>query len=203
MDPNGAVGTKQYVEYVNTAFQAYDIVTGQTVWQSPNKLKLSGPLIEGCNAATTNGKPVIQLDVQIIFDRLASRWVVGAKTSDPNYGGYYLCLAVSNTDDLSSPNAHLDQYFELHCQPACLEPILVQHYYDFPDWPKFSTWTDASGKQSAYYATVDLLDKSTCSQTIPCNSEVGAVVCAFDRTDILNNPTNVNPAVACVNVSNS
>ena len=201
VDPNGAVGTKQYVEYVNTAFQAYDIVTGQTVWQSPKQIETLWPSAStGCNAVTTNGKPVIQLDVQIIFDRLASRWVVGAKTSDPNYGGYYLCLAVSNTDDLSSPNLTWTSISSP--LSASLLGTNLSNITNFPDWPKFSTWTDASGQQSAYYATIDLLDKSTCSQTIPCNSEVGAVVCAFDRTGILKNPNNVNPAVACVNVSN-
>jgi hypothetical protein len=133
---------------------------------------------------------VIQLDVQILFDRVASRWVVGAKTSDANLG-YYLCLAVSNTDDLSSPMLAWTSI-----SSAKLDPILGSnglHTY-FPDWPKFSTWTDANGQQSAYYATIDLLDIDN------ANAEVGAVVCAFDRTDILNNPTNIKTE-ACVNVS--
>ena len=32
IDPNGAVGTKQYLEWVNTYFQAYDKVTFAPVW---------------------------------------------------------------------------------------------------------------------------------------------------------------------------
>jgi len=188
VDPNGAVGTKQFMEYVNTAFQAYDKVTGQAVWSTPQQIETLWPYGSNCNAATLN--PVIQLDVQILFDRVASRWLVGAKTSDANLG-YYLCLAVSNTDDLSSPTLAWTSI-----SSAKLDPILGSngtHTY-FPDWPKFGTWTDASEQQSAYYATIDLLDIDN------ANAEVGAVVCAFDRTDILNNPTNIKTE-ACVNVS--
>lgn len=188
VDPNGAVGTKQFMEYVNTAFQAYDKVTGQPVWSTPQQIETLWPYGSNCNAATLN--PVIQLDVQILFDRVASRWVVGAKTSDANLG-YFLCLAVSNTDDLSSPTLAWTSISSVK-----LDPILGSnglHTY-FPDWPKFATWTDATEKQSAYYATVDLLDIDN------ANAEVGAVVCAFDRTDILNNPTNIKTE-ACVNVS--
>lgn len=190
VDPNGAVGTKQFMEYINTAFQAYDKVNGQPVWPSAKPIESLWPSGSNCNPPTPN--PVIQLDVQIIFDRLASRWVVGAKTSNDNPPYYYsLCLAVSSTDDLSSPGL---TWTSISSNP--LDPTLGNngtHTY-FPDWPKFSTWTDASGQQSAYYATIDLLDKDNGS------AEVGVVVCAFDRTDILNNPGNVKPEV-CVNVS--
>ena len=86
---------------MNTAFQAYDKVTGPTgvVEPTANRDFLAS---SDRTAMLQPINPVIQLDVQILFDRLASRWVVGAKTSDANLG-YYLCLAVSNTDDLSSP----------------------------------------------------------------------------------------------------
>src|SRR4029077_1923537 len=167
--------------------QAYDKVTGQPVWSTPQQIETLWPYGSNCNAATLN--PVIQLDVQILFDRVASRWVVGAKTSDANLG-YYLCLAVSNTDDLSSPMLAWTSI-----SSAKLDPILGSngtHTY-FPDWPKFGSWADASEQQSAYYATIDLLDIDN------ANAEVGAVVCAFDRTDILQNAS--IKAEACVNVS--
>jgi hypothetical protein len=189
VDPNGAVGTKQFMEYVNTSYQAYDKVTGKAVWSSAKQIETlwpSGP----CSVDPTSGKPAIQLDVVIIFDRLASRWVVGAKTSNAN-AGYFLCIAVSGTDDLSSSLLAWNSY-----SSRKLDPILGTngtHTY-FPDWPKLSTWADASGQQSAYYASIDLQDIDD------GNKEVGAVVCAFDRTGILNNPGNIKSEV-CVNVS--
>ena len=35
IDPNGAVGTKQYMEWVNVYYQAYDKTTLAKVWSSP------------------------------------------------------------------------------------------------------------------------------------------------------------------------
>ncbi len=189
VDPNGAVGTKQYMEYVNTVYQAYDKVTGSAVWPSAQQIKTLWPPGSPCYVEK-NGNSAIQLDAVIIFDRVASRWVVGAKTSDPNVG-YYFCLAVSSTDDLSSSALTWSGY-----NSSRLDPILGTngvHTY-FPDWPKISTWTDATGTQSAYYAAMDLEDLDNGA------TEVGAVVCAFDRTGMLNNPGNIKPE-ACVNVS--
>src|SRR2546423_14828019 len=34
-DPNGAVGTKQYMEWVNVYYQAYDKATSLPVWSKP------------------------------------------------------------------------------------------------------------------------------------------------------------------------
>ncbi len=192
VDPNGAVGTKQFMEYVNTSYQAYDKITGKAVWPSARQIETLWPSGSNCNPPTTH--PAIQLDVVIIFDRLASRWVVGAKTSNPNPSiGYFFCIAVSSTDDLSSASLTWTSY----STPKPLDPILGTngiHTY-FPDWPKLSTWSDATGQQSAYYATMDLQDIDN------GNAEVGAVVCAFDRTDLLNNPGNIKPE-SCIPVSN-
>jgi hypothetical protein len=195
VDPNGAVGTKQFMEYVNTSFQAYDKVTGKAVWSSAQQLETLWPT-GPCAANQTTGKPTIQLDAVIIFDRLASRWVVGAKTTNPNASvGYHFCLAVSNTDDLSSSLRTWTDY----TSAGPLDPILgvnTKNHTYFPDWPKLATWTDSTGTQSAYYATMDLQD------TDNGNAESGSVVCAFDRTDILNNPANVKPP-SCVNISDT
>src|ERR1035438_2118840 len=35
VDPNGAVGTKQYMEWINVYYQAYDKVTLAPVWSTP------------------------------------------------------------------------------------------------------------------------------------------------------------------------
>ena len=34
IDPNGAIGTKQYMEWINVYFQAFDKVTFAPVWSS-------------------------------------------------------------------------------------------------------------------------------------------------------------------------
>jgi hypothetical protein len=174
VDPNGAVGILQYMEYINSSYQAYDKVTNTPVWSSPQPIETlwanNPPCYKGSNGTTS----AIQLDAQIIYDRLASRWVVIAHTSEQN--NYYMCIAVSSIDDLRSATWGAYSYK--------LEPNLGidGSIFDLPDWPKAGTWPDG------YYIAMDEVDQVL-------NREVGVVVCAFDRPDILNNPLNIkNPA---------
>jgi hypothetical protein len=166
VDPNGAVGTKQFMQYVNLYYQAYDKVTFAPVWSSPQPV--STPFTKtGLNACGA-----ISGDGMIIFDRLASRWVLAGHTGSEN--NYLYCVAISNTDDLTSSSLAWYTY------EIALDPILgtnAEGNVYFPDWPKIATWDDA------YYVTIDLND-------INSNyAEVGVVACALDRTNMLINGT--------------
>jgi hypothetical protein len=166
--PNGAVGTKQFMEWTNVAYQAFDKVTLAPVWSSPQVG--NSPWVNngtrGCN---------ISGDGVILFDRLASRWVIAAHNS-PNVdsGTYYYCVAVSSTDDLSSSNLNWYTY------QFPLNPVLgvnaSGHPY-FPDWPKLGTWADA------YYVGFDLLDVDNHYR------EIGVLACALDRANMLTGGT--------------
>ena len=37
VDPNGAIGTRQFMEWTNAYFQAYDKVTSAPVWSKPQQ----------------------------------------------------------------------------------------------------------------------------------------------------------------------
>ena len=166
VDPNGAVGTKQFMEWTNVAFQAYDKVTFAPVWSTPQKgtSPWSNKGITTCNAISGDG--------MIIFDRMALRWVIAARTTQSN--NYNYCVAVSNTDDLTSPSLAWYTYV------FSLNSILganAQGVVYFPDWPKIGTWADA------YYVSMDLNDPSLSDR------EVGFVACALDRTNMLANGT--------------
>ena len=79
-DPNGAVGTKQYMEWVDVAYQGFDKVTFAPVWSTPQS---------GVTPWKNAGLSVcsnISGDGVILFDRLASRWVIGAHNSTQNGG---------------------------------------------------------------------------------------------------------------------
>jgi len=163
IDPNGAVGTKQYMEWTNVYYQAYDKNTFAPVWSNP-RVGTTPWLINGqTNCLTIKGDGVVN------FDRLASRWVIAAHTS-PASNQYYYCIAVSNTDDLTSPSLAWYTYaFPLN--PVLGANSKGQTY--FPDWPKIGTWADA------YYASFDVQDIAQNYLTI------GVLVCAFDRTNML------------------
>lgn len=165
IDPNGAVGTKQYLEWINVYLQAYDKTTLAALWSSPKpgSMPWTSNGQQGCNSISGDGV--------VIFDRLAQRWVVGGHTF-PTNGAYSYCIAVSSTDDLSSPSLHWYSYI------FNLSSVLGKgaNAY-FPDWPKLGTWTDA------YYLTFDLLDTNDHYQP------VGAAACALDRANMLLNRT--------------
>src|SRR5215469_8912656 len=163
IDPNGAVGTKQFVEWTNVYYQAWSKTSPFTkVWTTPKP---------GTTPFTTNGVTNcanIAGDGIVIFDRLASRWVIAAHNAGST--SYYYCVAISNTDDLSSSTLAWYTYaFPLNSALG----TNGQGTTYFPDWPKFATWPDA------YYVSFDLQD--------PNNkfTEVGILACALDRTNML------------------
>src|SRR6266849_6965478 len=127
VDPNGAVGTKQFMEWTNNYYQAYDKVTFAPVWTTPQA---------GATPWVTNGVTnctAISGDGIIIFDRLASRWVIAAHNSGSTT--YYYCVAISNTDDLKSPT------LAWHTYGFPLNSILGSNSQGttyFPDWPKLA-----------------------------------------------------------------
>jgi Abnormal spindle-like microcephaly-assoc'd, ASPM-SPD-2-Hydin len=164
VDPNGAIGTKQFMEWTNVYFQAYDKVTFAPVWSAPQS---------GTSPWTKNGITAcngISGDGMIIFDRLALRWVIAGRTSSSN--NYNYCVAISNTDDLSSKS--LAWYTYVFPLNSVLGTNSEGSVY-FPDWPKIGTWSDA------YYVAMDLNDPNLGDR------EVGFLVCALDRTDMLLN----------------
>ena len=87
IDPNGAIGTKQFMEWTNSYYQAFDKTTGAPVFSKP---------IVGATPWVTNGNSncaAVAGDGMILFDRLASRWVIGVHNSGSTT--YYYCIALS------------------------------------------------------------------------------------------------------------
>ena len=167
VDPNGAVGTKQYLEWTNVDLQAYDKVTLAPVWPAPRPGTEPFRQNNMLNCASVGGDGLVN------FDRLASRWVIGVRSS-PRAHVFYYCVAISNTDDLSSKTLRWYTY------QFALNPVLGVNGKGtpyFPDWPKLGTWADA------YYVSMDLNDVDNGYR------EIGVVVCALDRGQMLTGST--------------
>jgi len=174
IDAIGAIGTKQVLEYTNTSYQGYDKVTFAPVWTANGvsaPVNLGTPWPTGTHCAG----PQIQLDADVIFDRMAQRWVLGAKTTVQGQGGFYFCIAVSNTDDLTSTKPP----FAWFAYAFKLDPYLLNIAGNFtylPDWPKLAAWPEANNP--AYFAAMDTVNNSL-------QTENGVLVCAFDRAGML------------------
>jgi len=170
IDPNGAVGTKQYMEWVNVAYQAYDKQTFAPVWSTPQAGATPWKVAGLTNCGLIAGDGLIN------FDRLASRWVISARTT--NFNNYYYCVAISNTDDLSSSSLKWFAYaFPLN---SILGTNGQGNVY-FPDWPKLGVWSDA------YYVGLDIEDPGSNFK------EIGVIACAFDRANMLVGATARSP----------
>jgi len=172
IDPNGAIGTKQYMEWVNVSYQAFDKKTFAPVWRTPQN-----GVLPWYNANLPNCYRGITGDGLVMFDRLASRWIIAGK-SYISPGNYYFCVAVSNTDDLTSSSLAWYTYqFSLN-QYIGTNSLGTPY---FPDWPKFGTWPDG------YYVSFDLEDPNNKYQ------EIGVVACALDRADMLTGSAALTP----------
>jgi hypothetical protein len=163
VDPNGAVGTKQYLEWVNTSYQAFNKTTHAAVWPTPQNGDTPWQDNNMSNCYGAGGGDGI-----VSFDRLASRWVIARRAS--SQGQYYYCVAVSNTDDLASTSLAWFTYgFALN---SVLGSNSQGHVY-WPDWPRFGAWSDG------YYVSFNLQDTDNAFQNI------GVVACAMDRTNMI------------------
>jgi hypothetical protein len=163
VDPNGAIGTKQYLEWTNVAFWAWDKVTLKPL--SPSPTLGTKPWTD----ANLTSCESIGGDGLVLFDRLASRWIIAAHSNKDTSGNYYFCVAVSSTDDLASSTLTWYAYEFL------LNSAMGGNY--FPDWPKIGTWPDA------YYVGMDLLNPAQ------KYAYVGVLACALDRTNMLTGGT--------------
>ena len=90
-DATGAVGTTQYLQWVDDSFAVFSKSTGNVVYgPAAGNTIWSG--FGGICEANNDGQPTVN------FDKLAQRWVVSQHAA-PSGGPYYQCLAVSTTSD--------------------------------------------------------------------------------------------------------
>ncbi len=118
-DTNGAVGTTQYVQLVNTVFTIYSKSTGAVIAGPTATNSLWSGFGGTCQTANDG-------DGTVAFDKLADRWVFQqfVVSSTP----YMECIAVSQTSDATG--AYNRYAFNFGTS-------------DFPDYPKLAVWPDA------------------------------------------------------------
>jgi hypothetical protein len=116
-DNDGAPGTTQYAQYVNTTFQVFSKtgtivlgpVAGNTFWSG----------FGGSCQNDNSGDPIIR------FDAAAQRWVASQFAINGS-GNDFECVAVSTTSDATGS---YNRY--------------AFSFADFPDYPKMGVWPDA------------------------------------------------------------
>jgi hypothetical protein len=157
-DTNGAVGTTEYVQWVNAAFAIFDKGTGarKTDPNFPTTSAWKGNALwrgfgGGCEI-NNDGDPIVQ------FDKLANRWVMTqfSVSTKP----YLQCIAVSTSASF------YDSLFGLNGQTFYRYAF---NYSSFNDYPKLGVWPDA------YYTTFNMFK----------GTFIGPYACAYDRAKML------------------
>lgn len=138
-DTQGAVGdnvTNEYVTMVNEVYAVYNKNTGATILAPTSIDTIWSGFTGACS--TGNGG-----DVDVVFDKAASRWVVSQL--GPGFTSY--CIAVSTSDDATGSYARYEFDFGSN----------------IPDYPKLGVWSDA------YYWTSNTFQNgSTFIGAMPC-----------------------------------
>jgi len=198
LDPNGAVGKKQYLQWVNSRLQPFDKTTGGKIWCLTSSCTIpedsdwsnnfwygnqSGPIKECAAGSYAEGDGVV------IYDRVDSVWVVMHRVYVNNSGvtNYYMCVAVSSGDDLSSTSTvwHMYEY--------PLDSVLPRdknNNYFFPDYPKISSWANGH-----FVLEFDMEDASN------HYGIAGFMTCLLDKTNML--AGNTTTAMKCEQFSPS
>jgi len=146
-DTNGAAGSTQYVQWVNSSFAVFSKTNGALIAGPTAGNALWSGFGGGCET-NNDGDPIV------LYDQLANRWVFSqfSVSTTPDLQ----CVAVSTTSDATGTyNRYSFQYST------------------FDDYPKMGIWSDA------YYETFNMFDNTS-------NAFVGADLCAYDRTAMLN-----------------
>jgi hypothetical protein len=146
-DPNGAVGPNHFVEVVNSGFAvfnksgtpAYGPVATNTLWSG------FGGLCQQDNDG----------DATVKYDQFADRWVIQQLAITGVTTSFYICVAVSTTNDPTG------SYYRYQFPFA-----------NFPDYPKLSVWPDG------YYLSINQYNSSG-------TTFLGPWVGAMDRTSML------------------
>ena len=124
-DPVGDVGPNHYVEMVNLAFAVYDKQGNTLLGPADTGTLWAGFAVNDCT--DPSGDPVV------VYDQLADRWILSQfSTRGPKY---YNCVAVSQTGD---PTGSYYRYAFVTQD----DPELPGGTF-FPDYPKYSVWTDS------------------------------------------------------------
>jgi len=90
-DATGAVGTTQYLQWVDDAFAVFSKSTGNALYGPAAGNTLWSGFGGPCETRN-DGQPTVN------FDKLANRWVVSQHAA-PEGGPYYQCVAVSTSAD--------------------------------------------------------------------------------------------------------
>ena len=185
-DPTIAVGTVDYCERVNNAYQCWyksgpNANQPVTFFGNNSPKSDSGPWSQNSNNSgnTPNCTTAFTPDGQILHDNVYNVWILQKRISSKNNDHQYLCVAISNVDDFSSASF---SWFAFEYDLDNVIPKNSHGNFYYPDYPQAGLWQSSTSttppytaaKDQAMWITYDLLDQNNSSNIN------GVLLCAVD-----------------------
>jgi hypothetical protein len=198
-DPTIAVGTIEFCEHVNSAYQCWyksgsNALQPVTFFGNTNPKSdiqpwsqhsyNSGNTTQCASAATPNA--------QLLHDNVYNRWIMQKRITSAATGHNYMCVAISNNEDVSHAGFN---WFAFQFDLDTVIPLNSKGNYYYPDYPQAGLWQTststappyAPGSDQAMWITYDLQDPNNGFNIM------GVLVCAVDLAGLRD--STINPWV--------
>ncbi len=202
-----AVGLTEYCEHVNSAYQCW-YKNGPNANQPVNFLGNTSPKSDsgpwsqnGNNGGNTAHCPTaFSPNSELLHDNVYNVWVMEKRITAPSTGHNYLCVAVSNIDDVSQSTF---SWFAYEYDLDSVIPTNSHGNFYYPDYPQVGLWQSSTttvapytpASDQALWISYDLLDPNNGSNIN------GVLLCAVDiaglRASTANPWVNSSKTPAC------
>ncbi|MFZ0732901.1 MAG: choice-of-anchor D domain-containing protein [Candidatus Sulfotelmatobacter sp.] len=158
-DVTVAVGQTEYCEHVNNAYQCW-YKSGANANQpvnflgSTNPKSDNGPWSQNSNNSgnTPNCPAAYTPNSQLLHDNVYSVWILEKRITSPANGHNYMCVAISNMDDVSQSSFG---WFAFEFDLSTVLPTNSHGNYYYPDYPQVGLWQSSTSTVPPYTAATD------------------------------------------------
>ena len=181
-----AVGLTEYCEHVNSAYQCW-FKSGPNANQpvrflgNTNPKSDNGPWSQNSNNGgnTPHCPAAFTPNSQLIHDNVYNVWIMSKRITSAATGHNYMCVAMSNVDDVSSPSF---SWFAFEFDLDTVIPTNPQGNFYYPDYPQAGLWQSSINVAPPYLPASDQAMWITYDlQDINNNDNVmGVLACAVD-----------------------
>jgi len=186
-DPTIAVGTLEYCEHVNSAYQCW-YKTG-TKAKDPVFAPTSDSIPWSQNSDNSGNTPncptAFSPNSQMLHDNVYNVWILEKRITSKVQGHNFMCVAISNMEDVSSTSF---AWFAFEFDLDTVIPTNSHGNYYYPDYPQSGLWQSSTSTAPPYtpatdqamWISYDLLDPNM-------NDNIdGVLVCAVDLAGLRN-----------------
>jgi hypothetical protein len=183
-----AVGTLEYCEHVNSEYQCWyksGVNANQPVkfLGSTSPKGDAGPWSQNSNNGgnTPNCPTAYTPNSQLLHDNVYNLWIMEKRITSKNNGYNYMCVAISNVEDVSSTSPAF-AWFAFEYNLDLVIPTNSHGNYYYPDYPQTGLWQDSTTTTPPYTAATDQAMWITYDLMDPnANDNInGVLICAVD-----------------------